>query len=480
MKKFISLMLVIINTMLFTGCGSLDVNLESPEVKTLIEGQWRVEAIEDATIETDIEEGVVGSILSFSNDEVILFGKVYNNISYKAKVVDRDEYLYDVMGYLPEYISREDKEVRVITISADNTFIKDIMVVEDRVYIIEGNRIFRLVQTDKLPLFSINEHSSNNNNDKYYDMDSGVLLGLRSEGDDGTEYRTLWISLESGEIKTEELPYILLPRKSGFFKVTNKRQYNADNYFKDTIVFTDLNGKSKEFICEGSRDVSENINVDRDITFIGNDYMSTKTITYDENNEDEVLNTYILDMNSLGSNSSVPLGTLTNIQDMNNILVSKDSESHINSKDINTFTNFAIKRKQGRWGFFTLKPNHKIDNLNEDSNNDTKLEKVDITLRVSEKISRHDEIFTSWQGIQKQVPSAIDAISSPNRNLAVIKTKSNLYIYKIVNNNLNMESEVVIPLGGKEAIVMAEWALGDYVSYWSDQVKSLLNEIERK
>ncbi|GEM_PF-360763 len=504
MKKWLSRILILIIILLFSGCGTFGAKVTTPNTKSILEGQWKVEAVEGVTLDGYDTENILGSILSFSNEEVNLFGKVYDDISYKAKVVDMDDYLYDTLGYIPGDSSRDDRTIKVITISANNTFIKDIMVIEDSVYIIEDNIIFRLIQTDKTPIHTLNEPSKHQEADDYYNLDSGVLLGLRSEGDDGTEYRTLWIYLQNGNVQIQELPYILLPRKSGFFKVTNKREYNADNYFKDTIVFTDLNGKSKDFkgtdtrvitdLNEKSKElqstdrnsIHENINVDRDITFIGNDYMSTKTFIYSDSENKEVLNTYILDMNSPGNNISVPLGTLTDIDDMNNIMLSQDKENEVGTEDINKFTNFGIKRKQGRWGFYTLI--NSDDKLGDESGESTEKEareqalgdndlngtKVDITLKVSEKIARHDEIFMPWQGIQKQVPSAIDAISAPNKNLAIIKTKSKLYIYKIINNNLAEEPELTISLWGKEEIVMAEWAEGDYVGYWTEQVNSLV------
>lgn len=485
MKRLIVLILIIINAFIFTACGTFNLKVANPTTKTLIEGQWRIEKVKMLNISEEIEDSVDGTIVSFSNQEVLLLGKVYENISYKAKVVNKDAYLYDVMGYIPENINTANEEITVLTISSNNTFIKDIMFIEEKVYLIEDSRLYELVQIDKDPLESAHNSISHINDDSYYKMDSGVLLGLRSQDEEaGNKYRTLWISNEKGELKIEELPYLLLPRKNGFFKVTNKREYNEENYFKDIIVFQDMNGKSIEFhndILMASSE--EKFNIDRGITFIGNEFMSTRTYKYNEESSEEILSTYVLDLNTLGFNKPIPLGTLTDNTEMSNVILSSDRSSIFKNDDIDTFTNFAIKRKQGRWSFYTLsqekdynkrgKKKEHVSNEEDVNNFETNHEKIDITLRVSEKIARHDEIFIPWQGIQKQVPSAVDAISSPNRNLAVIKTKSKLYIYKIVNNNLDKDSEIVVTLEGKESIVMAEWAEGDYVGYWSDQVNVL-------
>ena len=482
MKKWIVIFLIIINVFVFVGCGSFKVNVSNPETKTLIEGQWRVEKVEVPLKAENSEDIRSGSILSFSNEEVILFDKTYENISYKAKVVNTEEYLYDTMGYIPGDIDGQSESCKVLTISSNNTFIKEIMFIDDGVYIIEDNNLYKLVQVDKVPLDTLEDSVTNKNQDSYYKMNSGVLIGLRSEGDGGTEYRTLWVRRENNEINIDELPYILLPRKNGFFKVRNKREYNDENYFKDIIVFEDMKGKVTEFKGEIMLvSSSSNVNIEKDITFIGNDYMSTRTYSYNEEHNEELLNTYVLDLNTMEANKPITLGTLTDSTEMSNVILSSDRNNILDRRDIKSFTNFAIKRKQGRWSFYTLNPNKggntEVENFEgygvEDKDFADNNDNLDITLRVSEKIARHDEIFIPWQGIQKQVPSATDAISSPNKNLAVIKTKSKLYIYKIVNNSLDKSSEVVVPLNGKEQIVMAEWAEGDYVGYWTEQVKAL-------
>lgn len=476
MKRFMVLFLMLVNLFTISGCGTLNLSINNLENKTLIEGQWKLERVNTTNITEEYENEIVDTIVSFSNEEVILLGKVYESVSYKAKIVNKDEYLYDFMGYLPDSTNIESEEITVVTISSNNTFIKDVMISEDGVYILEDGSLYELIQVDKNPLTQVN-HSTTDKDDSYYKLDSGVLLGLRRRGEEGNEYRTLWISNEKGQLKIEELSFLLLPRKNGFFKVSNKREYNEQNYYKDVIVYEDMNGRILEFHNDINMDSVEDMNIDKAITFIGNDFMSTRTCRYNQDTKEEILSTYVLDLNTFSLNKPIPLGELTESDDINNVILSSDEI--FKNNDIDTFTNFSIKRKQGRWSFYTLNPknNKPVEDEAEEirkfnSNN----EKVDITLKVSEKIARHDEIFIPWQGIQKQVPSAVDAISSPNENLAVIKTKSKLYIYKIINNNLDKESEVVIPLNGRESIVMAEWAEGDYVGLWSEQVKDLKNK----
>ena len=471
MKRYLSICLILMGVIIFSGCGNFEVKVETPSVKVPIEGQWKIEEINEVYQSEDEKDELIDTTISFGKNEVILFDKIYKNISYKAKIVDLDEYLYNMLGYLPENTPRDDTSIEVITISSDNTFIKDIMLFNKNIFIIDENRLLKLKRVDKTPIDIINTSNGSGEKDSYYDLDSGVLLGLSSEGDDGTEYRTLWIYLENDDIRVKEINNILLPRKSGFSIVSNKREYNKDNYFKDTIVFKDMNGKETNFIYDTSKELEENI--DKDITFIGNDYMSTRTSIYNKTMESEKLNTYIIDINTLENNKSISLGALTNSANINNVILPQDGENQVHGQDIKKFTNFGIKRKQGRWGFYTLDGSTKNESTNNSEDELKKMRTIEITLRVSENIARYDEIFIPWQAIQKQVPSAEDAISSPNKNLAVIKTKYNLYMYKIVDNELDENSVVSVPLWGRESIIMAEWALGDFVRYWTEQVDSL-------
>lgn len=173
MKRLIVLILIVINAFIFTACGSFNLKVANPTTKTLIEGQWKIERVKVPNLPEGAKDSIEGTIVSFSNEEVLLIGKVYENISYKVKVVNKDAYLYDVMGYIPDNINPADEDIKVLTISSNNTFIKDIMFIEDGVYLIEDSILYQLVRVDKEPLQSVHNSINHINDDSYYKIDSG-------------------------------------------------------------------------------------------------------------------------------------------------------------------------------------------------------------------------------------------------------------------------------------------------------------------
>jgi hypothetical protein len=65
-----------------------------------------------------------------------------------------------------------------------------------------------------------------------WSKDSGVLIGLRSQkGETDTKrynYRTLWITQYKGKLSFTEVPDILVPRKTGFWKMGSITEKNYD------------------------------------------------------------------------------------------------------------------------------------------------------------------------------------------------------------------------------------------------------------
>ncbi|NLV22733.1 MAG: hypothetical protein GXY49_12270, partial [Syntrophomonadaceae bacterium] len=78
----------------------------------------------------------------------------------------------------------------------------------------------------------------------------------------------------------------------------------------------------------------------------------------------------------------------------------------------------------------------------------------------------YDTLYPGWQSIKDRVPNALDAVTSPNKDIAVVKTKSRLYIFSINGQQLNSSPLGEIPLQEGTTIIMAEWATGFYVDDW--------------
>ena len=459
MKKILRMMITFMLALILTGCNKFNIEVKSPNNDSILNGQWKVQNYVGVTEGEVFNNALLGSTVSFSNEEVFMFDKVYKNITYKAKVVKGENYIYNTIGFVPDYL-KDSKDVVVVTISSNNTYLKEVIVVDGSILIVQDDVLLYLEKIDDNPMENINEEADVDETADSEKISSGVLIGIKDKTDEGVTYKTLWIAYDGKKIYSKEVPFLLLPRKNGFFKASINRDYIENNY-KDNIEFVFLSGNPSENLEDIRVSKETNINVSKEINFIGNDYVSIKTKEEGEGHRAEKLGTYLIDTMNMEGKGAVSLG---NISEQKNITKFNNEAQGLHIEDINKFTNVSIKRNQGRWEIYTI-------NSNEDESigND-----INIPLKVSKNVSRYDKLFTSWQGIKNQVPSAVDAISSPNKNMAIIKTKSSLYVYKIVDGKMKESPELTIQLNDDEEIIMSEWAMAEYVGYWTEQVNLLI------
>ncbi len=458
MKKVLGIIMTFTLILLLTGCNKFKIQAKSPESDSIIKGQWKVQSYVGTAEEEVLSCDLQGSIVSFSNEEVFMFDKTYKNITYKAKVVNGEEYIYNYIGFVPDYL-KGSKDIVVVTISSKNTYLKEVMVVDGGILIIQDDVLIYLEKVDDKPMKNMNVEEGTK--ERKEEVSSGVLIGLKDETDEGVTYKTIWIAHDGEKISSQELPFILLPRKNGFYKVLASRT-NNENSYKDDIQFDFLGGNTPELKMDAKAYKESNINISKEITFIGNDYISIKTKEEGSfNKSEEVVGTYLIDTMNGPGKGALALG---NISEHKNMTEFNKVAQGLYIDDISTFSNVFIERNHGRWGLYTTN----IKKAEESSENN-----IEIPLKVSKNVARYDKLFMSWQGIKNQVPSAVDAVSSPNKNMVIIKTKSSLYVYKIENGKINESPDLTISLNEDEDIVMAEWAMGEYVGYWTEEVNSL-------
>jgi hypothetical protein len=458
MKKILRFMITFMLALMLTGCNKFNIEVKNPNNDSILNGQWKAQNYVGATEGEVFNNALLGSTVSFSNEEVFMFDKVYKNITYKAKVVKGEDYIYNTIGFVPDYL-KDSKDIVVVTISSNNIYLKEVIVVDGSILIIQDDVLLYLEKVDDTPMNNINEEVGTEEEEE--EISSGALIGIKDETDEGFVYKTLWIAYDGEKISSQEVPLLLLPRKNGFFKVLTNRTH-IDNSYKDNIELVFLSGNPTEKQEEIKAYKEANINVSKEINFVGNDYISIKTKEEGQGQSVETLETYLVDTINIGGKGVLSLG---NISEQKNIDKVNNEAQGLYIEDINTFTNVSIERNQGRWGIYTV---------NSNKNDDNSKNNIEIPLKVSKNVSRYDKLFTSWQGIKNQVPSAVDAISSPNKNMAIIKTKSSLYVYKIVDGKMKESPELTIQLDDNEEIVMSEWAMAEYVGYWAEQVNLMI------
>lgn len=120
--------------------------------------------------------------------------------------------------------------------------------------------------------------------------------------------------------------------------------------------------------------------------------------------------------------------------------------------------NFGLNRKNGHWYL-----RGRIDYQNGDKPG---YMDFNVNLIPPAKLIFYDTLCLNWQDIKDRVPDAVDAYTSPNRDIALIITKTKLDVYAINGGLLDSEPLAKIGLKDGESVIMAEWATGAYVDNW--------------
>ena len=318
--------------------------------------------------------------------------------------------------------------------------------------------------------------------------ESGLLITLRSDTQNKGEavnqglkshishhYRTLWIYPEGNSLKVIEGNGIIVPRDDGFWKVgvksITKKRWTED-------VLYAVPGKKKPGKLKVS-DFTEDTGGFRDIgiLFVGNNYVSTEF-----NSEGYTKGAaHPFNVNGLTVFSLKNLTKPVNISEIMgkgaNEKLLKDSkkylQTHPNDKDKladkGSPDSWGLVRRNGTWvlrGF--------IDYSCEAAR--SCFAHYDINMTPPPSLVSHDGLTPSWQIIKRNIPTTIDAFSSPDGNLLGVMTPKQLLLYR-AKGNINFNNPTLkIAMKKVEFPVMIQWATGGYVNAWTVKIRELMGK----
>jgi len=462
-------------------------------------GQWVV--LEELDSNDSGKEGStwVGTKVQFASEALALGEQIWDQLSYKVKRVKAEAYLASKYLSFENFPLQKGEKVEVITIYAAANYLGECMKLDDQKMLFFGqNKILALqkVSDEVNPDFSLSEGKAQQANLKDITGSSGILLGLRLQEDEGYTYETLWIAVE----QQRELHPVLVaenlffPRTSGFWEVIIQdlaTEGKKGNYLtaqsipakisesqkteQNTATVTGIEagaheatgtvtGKGTEIgnaVIE--KNMAENF-VEHEpseqiIHYLGNDYIALEKkvagvsklqlLPVDKLSSPTVIN--VSDI--LGDNGAL---TYFNAREQ---AVEGLKKQGIYSIERDAYgENFGLARKNGHW-FLVGRVNYQKNGVFEYS---------DFELKTAPPSSLivYDTLTLSWYHIKDRVPDALDAFTSPNKDIALVKTKNKLTIYPIGTEQLGETPLAELDLPEGAAIVMAEWATGSYVDSW--------------
>jgi len=302
-------------------------------------------------------------------------------------------------------------------------------------------------------------------NDSSKSKKSGVLIGLRSVKKATSEtnslididysYRTLWICFRNNTLDTiNQTENIFLPRMSGFWTLESSRINNDDhlNAFPFGTQAQTPSVSSSAYIQSKA------------ITFAANDYISIeKTVqntTLLESDTKFSSSLQVLPIDNLYSKDTIKITQLTSASGGTALMESAAAYANLQNskssslKDIQD-DNWGVFRRNGHW---ILK-----SRLNYISSNPSDVMDFLIPIAAPKILIGYDDLSPSWSSIRERVPDAIDAVSSPNKDILITLSNTILSVYKLTNNQISLLplAQVILQECG-ETLIMDQWALDDY------------------
>ncbi|MGC7870515.1 hypothetical protein ACPUYX_03165 [Desulfosporosinus sp. SYSU MS00001] len=471
MVRIVRLLIMVLIIFLLGGCTKLSWTTAGkiiPPNSSVcpLQGKWVV--IQDLSASRhggDNDQIWIGDSAQFTREAAMLGNYVWNQPSYKIKKVNSTDYLMTKYLMLSSSIVPNNTVIEVTTVSTSENFLGEFIRVDDsKLIAFAENKVLLLKKVSDQVDSSL---AAANPNEATISQTgrpatSGVLLGLKIPENDGHAYQTLWIAASNGKLHPILTGKdIFFPRSSGFWFL--QVQNVSDGAIKEDElsardVSTKISGLETKAMKITQHDISEKIH-QKIIDYVGNDYVAI------ENKVNGVNQLQVLLVDKISAQEGVKISDLLEnggsvvynnagdqaIQSLRNkgILATDNDESE---------ENFGLTRKNGHW--------YLQGRINYQDENTPRYLDYNVNLIPPAKMVSYDTLCLSWQNIKDRVPDAMDAFTSPNRDIAIITTKTKLYVYGITNAQLGSEPLTKINLKEGETVVMAEWATGSYVENW--------------
>ena len=440
-----------------------------------IRGTWEV--VEDLSKEWQSKS------LQISEDYILMGEELLQSPSYKIRRVNVEEYFF----YNPKSdlnnITFSAKEIDVITITDSGQFIGDILVVNPEEIILHyhNNSIFlrKLSNTVEITLedsLELPESFILENAKALEAKRTALLISLKTpDGKHSYTYRTIFLAIQNNELRSSlESNGIYFPRRSGFWQISLDRKV-INNFSQDYVFASNILAKPQalENVQEDKlQELSHEFDIYRNIQYLGNDYISIEeTIEKGGITANSTLS--IIPVDSLPAIKKINISDLLSDKGVvamdsarNKVLEDKGIPNSLIYTTTAENTNLSLERKLGRW-IFKGRLSYILDNA-------FRTEDFYINLIPPSNLVFYDDLAIAWTNVKDKVPGAIDVYTSPNKDVAIIITKTELLAYTLYGGEIVGSPIKKIKLNSGDSIIMAEWATGQYMEIWEKTLNSIL------
>lgn len=452
-----------------------------------LEGTWKLESClnGESNAENSKEPGdpILGEKIGFSQDTISFADNYFSNVSYKIKRVNVNEYFLHKNQGILENLNLKGNEILVVTAYSDDKFIYEfIKYLDDTIVNIDEQYYFMKKISDRFSgtgdAIAGTIKRTDNENAKMKDqlLRSGLLLGVRIpvKTDDGLgdyTYGTYWISGMNRTLRPVLYAKdIYLPRMDGFWRFKVEKRLGTEGI--EDFLYASMVSKSGDKPDEkAAENTSERVETKlrKAVVYVGNDYVCVENTVYDKQNDSTAAGfkkTFrTLPVDNLTNIEGIKISDLTGengTMAMESAIADLLKETGLNGiRNIDGDTqeeNFALFRKTGHWFF--------KGRLNLDAEEQLSYIDFNLNLIPPADMVAYDMLQVPWTEVKDKLPQALDIYTSPNKDLAVILTRNEIMLYAIENKTLSNEPLAKLPLVEGSSVIMAEWAMGEYVQSW--------------
>lgn len=344
---------------------------------------------------------------------------------------------------------------------------------------------------------------------------TGLLLGLSQENSEGKEQilSTYWIIRNGDDIEFKSKDdKIITPYNNDFwvieknkfvenklndFAEENKETYQLYDYeYKanaTTLTSHLINENNKPYLTK--ENFFDKLKLDmlpynetyEKILYVGNKYVSTlknsfsmsggtwNMTEYDINFYDvKELNNKVTSVNLL----NFPDAKINELKKNYNKVV--EDQKYDNGepfiKIVNEIDekNSSIKHIQGKWK--AVIPYSEIyEHYGNGSSHSTIIDYIPVDVDLDKNIVGDNELAITWDTIKEKIPEAVDAVSSPNKDMLLVLTQNKLAIYLDPVEKGIDKADAEIELKENQSIVMEQWISDEKTDEWNSVLKEKLN-----
>ncbi|MFS0724785.1 hypothetical protein [Paenibacillus sp. 1P07SE] len=315
-------------------------------------------------------------------------------------------------------------------------------------------------------------------------LQTAVLIGLRTDhpateaSHAYSDYRTILVAPEDGKIvEASQGEGILMPYNQDFWMIEPVVEKNLG---KEVQILSagparrpdagPLAGKDEEDTAEAEtadQSGSEPVIVSEKLLFAGNRDVAIEQEAMTEDSSDPMRLHWVKHIDQLSGNRSagtqpllethVPLGEI--------FPGTAEATAETELEDPEAPSNWTIVRKPGRWTAQQVEYN----------SDHTAYEMRDLLQPLPREVVSHDKLSVAWEEIWQREPEALDAYSSPNKDLVAIVKEEGIVFY-LNSTRLGNQPALSLDFQSGESIVMVQWAAAEgSPERWKKLTRDYLN-----